>query len=828
MWLALDLSIRAAIVLVLAWLAAASLRRQAAAVRALVWAVAFAGLLALPIYARIAPAWHLPLVLDAPRIEAPPVPQGAQAAQRFSPAIPEAPAPRLSVERVSDPLPLSVVPDAPAPASQRAPVDWSLAALALSAFITSLLLIRIVLSHVRISRLVSRAHPADAAWTSLVDEIRPLRGIRRAVTVRVSDAVNVPAVVGVFRPALLVPSDATAWDSDTRRAVALHELAHVARWDALAQLLEQVACAIYWFNPLAWYGARRAAALRERASDDEVIRAGMSGPLYAQRLLDLLRSAPGTRAPLASLAMARPSRMRERVVAILDPVARREGVTMRNVVAAVVVSSCAIAAVAAAAPEPTESLVLKPASMATAEARFSAPAAPAFPSEPVAPAAPAPATYAMQSGWRFCSGDMDNHQHMQGERNGRKTLTIKLSGSGCLLEVKSEGRITFNDDFTDIAALESGGYFHLTARDSSGTRRELEIDSRSGGLSRRWRVDGREIAFDASAQQWFANFLIDLDRRTAIGVETRLPHLLRRGGVNAVLDETGQMGSDFARNVYYLRLDKTTKLSSADVTRVLQQAAKMTKSDHYANELVQAMSTHGLGDPAQRMAVTQLINTMDSDHYRAESVEALVTAGRPGAEEMTFLVGMLAKMESDHYKVQVLTKVLNGATLTPEHQAMLAQAASNVESDHYAAEFLKTIASKGTMPAPVRQSWLASVRNVESDHYASEILRTLIRKQRPQGSEVDAILSLAPSLQSDHYRAEVLQALMESPDLSERDLLGIISAGKPMSDHYESETLRKVVRHARATDRVRSDAIAAAEQMSSHYREEVRRSAGGR
>lgn len=792
----LDLIARTAIVLSMAWLVTAVLRKQPASLRALVWTAAFGGLLAFPVFARVVPAWHLSVWQEAARVEVlerqPATPMhdeplvreaslAADTSARRSSSMPDVAGSRSASDAAST-----------TDAAPRAPIDWKALALMLSAAISLLLMIRIAASHRRLSRLLAAAEPAGSDWTTLVDALRPERGIRRAVAVRVTDAVNVPAIVGVFRPTLILPADADAWDASLRRAVVLHELAHVARWDALAQLAGQLACAIYWFNPLAWHGARRAAALRERASDDEVIRAGMPGPAYAERLLDLVRGAGAADRHLATVSMARPSRMRERVMAILDPVARREGVTMRKAAAVFIVSSCAVAAIAAAAPEPIESIVLKPASMAVNDVMSPVPPAAPEPASPESPAPPAAAVDIASQPSGLCGGEKAVNTHISlDDSKGGRGLRVKLSAPGCTVDVNSEGRFTFTDDFTDIGTIGDGGFFRVDVT-QGGTRRQLEIESRGGTLQRTWRVDGRQAPYDAAARAWFAAFLIDLDRRTAIGIDVRLPHLLRRGGVNAVLDETALMAGDHARNAYYLRLAKTTTLSTADVTRVLQQAAKLTTSDHYANELVHAVASRGVTDPAQRAAITQILDGMESDHYVAESVQVLTATGRPSADEMNFLVRMLPKMKSDHYKTQVLTRVLKGATLTADQQAMLARAAAGVEGDHYASEFLRAIASHGAMAPAVRQSFLDAVRGIEGDH----------------------------------YRTETLSKLLEARDLSERELLGVVELARPMGDHYEAETLRKVVGHGGATARVREAAIAAAEQMSSHYRDEVLRSAG--
>ena len=99
-------------------------------------------------------------------------------------------------------------------------------------------------------------------------------GLTRDPRLVMTDRVTVPFTCGFLRPTLVVPSSALAWTDDRIRVVLLHELAHVARRDCLVQAVVQAACAVYWFHPLAWVGARHLRAERERACDDLVLAAG--------------------------------------------------------------------------------------------------------------------------------------------------------------------------------------------------------------------------------------------------------------------------------------------------------------------------------------------------------------------------------------------------------------------------------------------------------------------------------------------------------------------------------------------------------------------------
>jgi beta-lactamase regulating signal transducer with metallopeptidase domain len=133
-----------------------------------------------------------------------------------------------------------------------------------------------------------------------------------------------PMTWGLLRPTVLLPAAASAWSAERRRVVLAHEFAHVKRNDALAQIFVQLACSIYWFNPLVWYAAHRIRIERERACDDQVLRLGTIASDYADHLIQIVR---GLRSPrtfsLAAVSMAQPSQLETRLVSILDSRASR-------------------------------------------------------------------------------------------------------------------------------------------------------------------------------------------------------------------------------------------------------------------------------------------------------------------------------------------------------------------------------------------------------------------------------------------------------------------------------------------------------------------------
>ena len=134
---------------------------------------------------------------------------------------------------------------------------------------------------------------------------------------------GMPLVYGLIAPTLVLPADADKWPPLRRRIVVAHELAHVNRRDCATQFLARIACAVHWFNPLAWWALRQMRIERERACDDRVIdvQHGAAAPAaeYASHLLEIARSMrAGRPGAWAAVAMARPSQLEGRLLAILD------------------------------------------------------------------------------------------------------------------------------------------------------------------------------------------------------------------------------------------------------------------------------------------------------------------------------------------------------------------------------------------------------------------------------------------------------------------------------------------------------------------------------
>src|SRR5437879_10063928 len=157
-----------------------------------------------------------------------------------------------------------------------------------------------------------------------------------------------PLTWGMLRPRILLPAGAMEWSAERREVVLFHELAHIARRDWFLQICAELACGLYWFHPLAWFAAASLRRESERACDDSVLNGGVGASCYANQLLEHARTLKNAhRGWSAALAIARPSNLERRFIAMLNPNLNRCGISRRAGLLAAVAALCLLLPLAA-------------------------------------------------------------------------------------------------------------------------------------------------------------------------------------------------------------------------------------------------------------------------------------------------------------------------------------------------------------------------------------------------------------------------------------------------------------------------------------------------
>ena len=138
-----------------------------------------------------------------------------------------------------------------------------------------LLALRIAFGLLFLERL--RRRNLTALPAAFVERCRTLQqrlGISRVVRYCECRLVSVPAVIGFFRPVVLLPMRALTGLSPMQlEAVIAHELGHIKRFDVAVNFFQVMAETLFFFHPAVWWLNKRIRADREDCCDDLAIAA---------------------------------------------------------------------------------------------------------------------------------------------------------------------------------------------------------------------------------------------------------------------------------------------------------------------------------------------------------------------------------------------------------------------------------------------------------------------------------------------------------------------------------------------------------------------------
>jgi TonB family protein len=301
----LALLLQTTLILLAAFVAVSALGRRSAAARHAVLTAALGCVLLLPLLRSSAAHWRV-------EVQLPPT--------------------RVASAIAGDSAPL-VAPAIARVAPARRPIDFGML-WCVGAAIAS---VRLLLGFSRLRRVIATA----VAWP------RQQPGIPPNVRLLASGRVGAPVTFGIRRHVILLPAKADLWPADRLEAALAHELAHVRRMDCLTQLIAELACARYWFQPLAWFAAFQLRKERERACDDAVLSRGTKSSDYAEHLVGIVRSiqSKGVSVPMAISFHS--NDLQCRLDAILKPRADRRAASWGLLAVVAAASICIVAPLAA-------------------------------------------------------------------------------------------------------------------------------------------------------------------------------------------------------------------------------------------------------------------------------------------------------------------------------------------------------------------------------------------------------------------------------------------------------------------------------------------------
>lgn len=160
--------------------------------------------------------------------------------------------------------------------------------------------------------------------------LRERLGVSRHVKFYLSRAIEAPAVIGWFRPLVLIPFTAlTGLSPEQLEAIIVHELAHIRRFDCFVNLFQIAAETLLFYHPAVWWVNGRIRAERENCCDDIAVAVCGDAGVYARALTVV----EGWRAMPALVMAANSSALKFRIERLLGVKAMTSNVSSAGIAA---------------------------------------------------------------------------------------------------------------------------------------------------------------------------------------------------------------------------------------------------------------------------------------------------------------------------------------------------------------------------------------------------------------------------------------------------------------------------------------------------------------
>jgi beta-lactamase regulating signal transducer with metallopeptidase domain len=219
------------------------------------------------------------------------------------------------------------------------------------------------------------------------------------------------------------------------------------------------------------------------------------------------------------------------------------------------------------------------------------------------------------------------------------------------------------------------------------------------------------------------------------------------------------------------------------------------------------------------------VERMWSGHGQARYLSIALETGSLTAAQVRGTLQVAGRVvESDHALGQVLMAAAANYSFDAATRNEFLRAAGSLESDHQQGRVFGAALSRGDLDGENLEVLLESAAaGIESDHQMAEILVTLAERYPLESGLREPFLRAAGTLGSDHQQGRVYGVVLEQPGLRPDELATVLQAAKTIeSDHQLAELLVAATEHDLSDPALRAALLDAAVSIASaHNRSRV-------
>ncbi len=337
-----------------------------------------------------------------------------------------------------------------------------------------------------------------------------------------------------------------------------------------------------------------------------------------------------------------------------------------------------------------------------------------------------------------------------------RTMIIEHDTPTGKLKMRIVGAIYFTATEDDVAKLNDRAVIEETR---GGIKRRVEFKSdNAGGVKRLYRLNGREVPFDAEAKRWLASTIPTLFREAGIDVERRVKRIHAAGGTEAILAEIEHIESNHSRGKYVTELANLSPLDEKRLHQLIDAAEKLNGDFERKKALHAIMNHQALSAPGQ-IAILNIVAKMDSDFEQRSVLEAMTPKLVDDAKVTAAWRDAIDKIDSD-FDVRSIVESLSKLSKPSSTQVDMAiHATLALDSDFEHAVALKSIVKHLNAHPAHAAAWLASAQKLQTAHEKREVLTAIVNQIKLDKSAYNIVFTAIDDTEGDFEKRSVLEAM---------------------------------------------------------------------
>ena len=385
------------------------------------------------------------------------------------------------------------------------------------------------------------------------------------------------------------------------------------------------------------------------------------------------------------------------------------------------------------------------------------------------------------------------------------------------LKVELEGDIEWGDNDREVRSISRGGYLEVTEKMGRKKHHIMVEAASGGGLSYKYRRNGRKVDFDEDGEEWLAEVLPRVIRESGMGAESRTKRMLRQEGVEGVLDEIELINAPSSKKLYMLYLFENAELNESQVQRAARLATDISSP----------------GDKSRFLQATARYFFSYSEAVE-EYFEAVESISSPGDKTRTLIYLVEEDLLNEKRAYLFALETARGIS-SPGDKARFLLKADPFYVPTAASTYFDVVDSIHS-PGDKARVLINVLENVEFDAQAMKLLmqstkavsspgdkaRVLIassgRMQEMAGDRevVEAFFDAASSISSPGDHARVLIRLLQDNQLSDQLVISLLKQAEQISSPGDkTRVLLSVAERASRDDELVEAYLKTAETISS-------------